>query len=414
MPIPFYFTDSTEDRLLLFGETMFERSWYDSVFWRFRSLTEDLGSPVLNDGWARFAHVSQSEEPGFLILFVPHGRMLDCLYPFSLLTPTLIDRVLRGRLKLLVWFTHEFLPGGPPQLRSVLRRMSEHMRAWGIDRIPGSVTVLHGIKNFGDFSLTGHCHAIRLCYIDWFTHALRVQIEKCSVAEPLAGKRERLYLMFNRRTRTHRLLAVQWLAMHGLLEEGLVSFFEPNGEIDVCKMPNPCGKLLAYMNANKPPVLEIDSSSMEDYLFANTNIEPYQKSYFSIVTETCFLEDQLFVTEKTYKPIANGHPYLIIGPTGILAHLREQGYQTYPEIFDESYDDMMPSGTKIETVLNNVRKYASLTSGERASLLAHPDIAEKARFNQQHFLRQARAAELETFFKALLTEQADPTSGAAK
>lgn len=64
----------------------------------------------------------------------------------------------------------------------------------------------------------------------------------------------------------------------------------------------------------------------------------YDDTYFSVVVES--MTDGCFITEKTMKPLAYQHPFLVIGPYGTLSTLRSWGFQTFGNIFDESYDDI--------------------------------------------------------------------------
>jgi hypothetical protein len=63
----------------------------------------------------------------------------------------------------------------------------------------------------------------------------------------------------------------------------------------------------------------------------------YDSTYFSVVAET-LMQTPTFVTEKTYKPIAYYHPFVVVGSAGTLAHVRDQGFETFSHIIDESYD----------------------------------------------------------------------------
>jgi hypothetical protein len=71
------------------------------------------------------------------------------------------------------------------------------------------------------------------------------------------------------------------------------------------------------------------------------NEELYQLSNIQLVFETHFDADQsggTFVTEKTYKPIKYGQPFVIVGPAGTLAQLRADGYRTFDTVINNSYD----------------------------------------------------------------------------
>ena len=70
----------------------------------------------------------------------------------------------------------------------------------------------------------------------------------------------------------------------------------------------------------------------------------YQDSYCHLVIETLFDADQsggAFLTEKTYKAIKFGQPFVIIGTAHSLRTLRQQGYKTFDHAIDNSYDEIV-------------------------------------------------------------------------
>jgi hypothetical protein len=72
-----------------------------------------------------------------------------------------------------------------------------------------------------------------------------------------------------------------------------------------------------------------------------SNLSIYENSFMSVVTETNFSEEGgLFITEKTIRPIAVGHPYMILGQPNILKKLNELGFKTDFEGLDTSYDSI--------------------------------------------------------------------------
>ena len=44
------------------------------------------------------------------------------------------------------------------------------------------------------------------------------------------------------------------------------------------------------------------------------------------------------MTEKTFKPIAQLQPFIMIASPGSLQHIRDMGFKTFSEFWDESYD----------------------------------------------------------------------------
>lgn len=96
------------------------------------------------------------------------------------------------------------------------------------------------------------------------------------------------------------------------------------------------------------------------------NPDWYDRTLFSIAVETCPAEDEhssLFITEKTYKPLAFFHPFMTVNKPRSLQWLREQGFETYDNIFDESYDEDEDVFVRIDKVLANIHhfEYDALT-----------------------------------------------------
>lgn len=81
----------------------------------------------------------------------------------------------------------------------------------------------------------------------------------------------------------------------------------------------------------------------------------YTQSYCHIVLETHYDADQsggAFLTEKTFKPIKHGQPFVIAGPAGSLSALRKLGYRTFDHAIDNSYD-LEPNNTQRWIKLRN-------------------------------------------------------------
>ena len=66
--------------------------------------------------------------------------------------------------------------------------------------------------------------------------------------------------------------------------------------------------------------------------------KPYNESGISIVSESMVQGKEIFLTEKIWKPIIAGHPFVVHGQPLYLQHLRSLGFQTFNNFWDESYD----------------------------------------------------------------------------
>lgn len=88
----------------------------------------------------------------------------------------------------------------------------------------------------------------------------------------------------------------------------------------------------------------------------------YDDTCFGVVVESyngqrLAADVPVFVTEKTFKPVSGLQPFMVIGGSGILAYLRSQGFETYDNIFDETYDTETDFDKKLDIIIGNIQHY---------------------------------------------------------
>jgi hypothetical protein len=94
-----------------------------------------------------------------------------------------------------------------------------------------------------------------------------------------------------------------------------------------------------------PPVSSLTAHMVRDQYDPqhNTNldlIDHYGKFYLELVAESYCRGATFFPTEKTIRPLSMKKPMLVYGPRGYLARLRQLGFRTWHDYWDESYDDL--------------------------------------------------------------------------
>ena len=93
-----------------------------------------------------------------------------------------------------------------------------------------------------------------------------------------------------------------------------------------------------------------DSSAIYDsYDFSHTNC--------SIVLETVY--DRIHLTEKTLRPLACGHPFLLLNGAGALEKIREYGFKTFQPYINESYDKEKDPVKRMDMVLGEMNRINS-------------------------------------------------------
>ena len=111
----------------------------------------------------------------------------------------------------------------------------------------------------------------------------------------------------------------------------------------------------------------------------------FTDSYFQVILETHFDADGsggTFLTEKTFKAIKNAQPFVIFGPAGSLAQLKDLGYRTFDHVIDNSYDVIRDNNQRWLRVLNTVRQLVEGPDLSAWYQYCHDDICH----NQQIFM----------------------------
>ena len=90
----------------------------------------------------------------------------------------------------------------------------------------------------------------------------------------------------------------------------------------------------------------------EEYLYT-INPNWYYKSKVNIITETNFNETEIHITEKTWKAIYLGVPFVISASKGHLKTLRDMGFKTFNSVINEDYDTINGGSNKIKQIIDS-------------------------------------------------------------
>jgi hypothetical protein len=118
-------------------------------------------------------------------------------------------------------------------------------------------------------------------------------------------------------------------------------------------------------------------------LAINITKEDYEKTFISLVTETLVDSGTLFLSEKIWKPIMVGHPFLVYGNKGTLKYLRELGYKTFDKWIDESYDDISDNEMRCCKIVSELKKFSDMSNDQLKEI--REEMSEVCQFNREHF-----------------------------
>lgn len=157
-------------------------------------------------------------------------------------------------------------------------------------------------------------------------------------------KNIKLYDCTNLRARPQRIVNFLHLTQYNLVTDGKISIGDKNSwpaftwqELKSYKLSNDI-----IDTAVAPLVINHSKKGDTQYHVYITRIltEVYKDTWVSLVTESSYFKNEhsIFISEKTFKPIACMQPFIIVGSKHTLKYLRKLGYKTFDGFIDESYD----------------------------------------------------------------------------
>ena len=184
------------------------------------------------------------------------------------------------------------------------------------------------------------------------------------------------FICFNRQLayRTHRITLAYLALKYDLLNHNVFSFLEKIDEKQVLDNTRAWDKY--YKNIDIQRVArhivkmlpwEIDTHALSqsektNFSTHNNKKELYLNTYIHIVSETRFHDGTSpFISEKTYRPIANLQPFLYIGNYNSLRDLHALGFKTFHPYINEDYDIEQDPEKRMTMIEQELKKLNDLT-----------------------------------------------------
>lgn len=219
------------------------------------------------------------------------------------------------------------------------------------------------------------------------------EIGLLNVNEYLNSEKKKFFLSYNKNTtKTFRVQLILWLIKNGLIDDSYVSILIKNNNFNRRELESKeveLYDLIAYYNKFDRMgfnILDWDYPTHQNDVFSNlkyTTKSHYADTYFNIITETSFENNSLNLTEKSFKALANCHPFIIIGDMDTHKYLQTLGFELYDEIIDYSFDSMPDNQKRLNDVLGQIRKVHSL--GTESMINFYNNNIEKIKKNKERF-----------------------------
>jgi hypothetical protein len=231
---------------------------------------------------------------------------------------------------------------------------------------------LHRVK-YGNFIL----NTIYFPYFYLHTyHALKNQIGNIGINNTITTDKK--FLCLNRRMYHHKYQIIEELFNRGILDDTRFSWVDNKNTKNFLNK-----KLVSHLNidVNNFKAIQLEGDVMygselsthEEYLYT-INVNWYYKSKVNIITETNFNETEIHITEKTWKAIYLGVPFVISASNGHLKTLRNMGFKTFNSVINEDYDDMYGKD-KIKQIIDSAIELSNIYNSK--------EVLEICKFNQE-------------------------------
>lgn len=205
--------------------------------------------------------------------------------------------------------------------------------------------------------------------------------------------------ILQKRPRGHRLWFFKYLYEADLVTRNIISMnqfgYHQTYMEGKTMDPETCAKVntvLPLMPLENPEDYTIDNFSSHDgghYILKISDVTML-KSFLTVVSEaSCAdIENNCFISEKTFKPIACQHPFIILGSKGVLKNLQDIGYKTFHPYIDESYDSL-PTYERMEAIVKELQRLQAFSTAEWLEF--YQNVEGILKYNYRHFKNRSKS-----------------------
>ena len=241
---------------------------------------------------------------------------------------------------------------------------------------------------------------------DWYRHAEHdLKLRDKTVVKD--------FLIYNRAwlgTREYRLKFAELLCENKLQNNCVTSFMPIDQDLHYQhhQFKNPAFAITNLQLETNFPANNSTANASADY-----DPQDYTTTGIEIVLETLFDDQRNHLTEKTLRPIACGHPFMLAASAGSLQYLRSYGFRTFQGLIDETYDTIVDPLCRLNAIVSEMKRITNLPTQAKSCLF--DQLQEIASYNQTLFFskewHQSITHEYSTNIKSALAEVQHSKSG---
>lgn len=290
---------------------------------------------------------------------------------FSCVSEKYLEHVRKGQSKIMLIFLYEGYSGskGNYDLEIIEKwRIQSRLPEDSIYYVTGNYLIRDLIKSKG-LKFQGRP-------IHYFEPWNRYENDNVVKFKPIDDKF--LFLSYNRNPRPQRIQILLILLREKLFHRGWISL----NQLIYPPMPDDNMEHFNYLKDNAPFVID-DRYDLYYNLAINITKEDYEKTFISLITESLADDDTLFFSEKIWKPIMVGHPFILYGNQYSLKLLKEWGFKTFDKWIDESYDEISDRVHRANKIVSELKKFENKSIEELTEIRG--EMQEVCQYNQNHY-----------------------------
>lgn len=255
-----------------------------------------------------------------------------------------------------------------------------------ISTIYDTVILLHSEKNSRDVAQYQQAGYIPVHYWshgmiarDWYRFAMTDQ-RLCAKADITHD-----FLVYSRDwsgTREYRLKFLELLVNNQLASHSKC-YFKSVSDTSACEYTQHQFVNEKFCTSTDQLEKHLNISTVSASASADYDVEDHLSTSISVVLETQFDGTKIHLTEKICRALACGHPFILAAGPGSLRYLKTYGFETFSPWLDESYDTEVDSASRLEKIINSMKKFSALPQAQKTQTLEQ--INQIAQRNKQRF-----------------------------
>ena len=241
-------------------------------------------------------------------------------------------------------------------------------------------------KEIVDSLLNGQNKRFKIFELDWFKiskwclkgneEGISDKFNSCLTSKKFVKH----FLSMNRVSRPHRTIIYSELSSNDKLKDKVeISFSKISPELkkqhfnlldDKYKHNK---KRLLNVNCSEDKTLDVEFTNLStDYYTIPVNLaftfawDFHNSTFVNVVSETLVSSSSVFITEKVHKPILTAQPFVVVSSPFYLKKLKELGFKTFDNFWDESYDLEEDFTKRFEKIVDTL-EYISTWSLEKCN-----------------------------------------------